>query len=148
MTVLPEKILRRMSVADRKTLGNAGQTRADCDEIAQAKNERELQKQIVNYLRLHGIEVNVSRTDKRTTHRKGWPDITFAASVDVKSHRIFNFDVACAWEIKFGKGKLSPEQEKLAKTLTTPPNCWRFRVIRSLEQAREELEELGIGNQR
>lgn len=140
MKVLPENILRRMSAADRKSLGKAGLTRADCEAIAEAKNERELQKQIVNYLRLQGIEVNVSRTDKRTTHKKGWPDLTFAVqSLGATS-------IANVWEVKFGNGKLSLEQAQLAFALTTPPNYWRFRVIRSLRQAREELKELGIGS--
>jgi hypothetical protein len=136
-------VLRRMSAADRASLGKAGLTRADCEALCEAKNERELQKQIVSYLRLQGIEVNVSRTDKRTTHKKGWPDLTFAIIFRVNGYR--SEWIPCAWEIKFGNGKLSPEQEKLATTLTSPPNGWRFRVIRSLDEARGELWKLGIG---
>lgn len=114
--------------------------------LREPKNERELQAQIVAYLRARGIEVNVSRTDKRTTHVKGWPDLTFC----VQGSRCYweTYTAACAWEIKFGKGKLSPEQEKLAARLTAAPNCWRFRVIRSLDEAREELSELGIENRK
>jgi len=134
-------MLTKLSPTDRKKLGRAGLTKSDCEAIVEAKNERELQKQIVNYLRLRGIEVNVSRMDKRTTHRKGWADITFS----VRCKCCVNQVVPCIWEVKYGEGKLSPEQEKLAVTLTTPPNCWRFRVIRSLAEAREELRQLGLG---
>ena len=144
-SVLPDSMLTKMSAADRKALGKAGLTRADCNAITQVKNERELQKHIVNYLRLQGIEVNVSRMDKRKTDRKGWPDLTFAVTVTLDFPKGRIVKIPCAWEVKFGNGKLSPEQEKLAARLTAPPNGWLFRVIRSLDEAREELRRMGIG---
>src|SRR5205823_7261409 len=93
-----------------------------------ARNERELQRQIVDYLRWHVIEPLWHRTDKRTTGTVGWPDITFAVS-----------GIACCWEIKFGNGKLSPEQADLAELLMSDSNNWRWDVIKSLEEAKEEF---------
>lgn len=150
--VLPDAILRRMSAADRKAIGKAGLTKDDCEALAQAKNERELQKLIVNWLQLQGVEVNVSRMDKRKTDRKGWPDLTF--SVWVKEQVLVGLGfpdwqtrrhtVSCAWEVKFGNGKLSHEQEVMSVKLTAYPNGWRFRIIRSLDEAKNELRRLGF----
>ena len=55
MNVLPNNILVRMSPADRKQLGKAGLTAAECAEKAAVKNERELQKLIANELLRNGI---------------------------------------------------------------------------------------------
>ena len=141
-TVLPENILKCLSPLERKRLGKAGMTKAEAADRAEAKNERELQRQIVSYLQLKGIEVLWHRTDKRSTATIGWPDVTFTIGQYVSLVGIF--PVACAWEIKFSNGKLSKEQSDLATRLQSPPNFWRFRVITSFEQARRELRELGI----
>lgn len=125
-SVLPESILSKVSPEDRKAMGKAGLTKADCEQKAHARNERDLQRLIVNYLQLKGIEALWHRTDKRSTATVGWPDLTFAAK---------GFPVA--WEIKFEKGKLSEEQELMAVKLKR--NGWRFAVIRSLEEAKKEL---------
>lgn len=142
--VLPDHLLRLMSPEDRRALGVAGWTREEVEQRAQIKNERELQKQIVNYLRLHGIEPLWFRTDKRTTANLGWPDITF--SVEVESPETYRSPVTipCVWEIKFEKGRLSKQQDDLSKKLITYPNGWRYRIITSLDEAIMELRELGI----
>lgn len=147
-SVLPEHILKRMSPTDRKQLGKAGMTAAEAADKAQVKNERDLSKLIVNYLRLHGIEPLVHRTDKKSTATKGWPDITFAISCkgDKVPGGYDTYVVAVVWELKHGYNKLEPDQVSMAEKLQTPPNCWIHRVIKSFEQAREHLRELGIGS--
>jgi hypothetical protein len=139
-SVLPESYLRLISEADRKALGKAGMTKTEAEASATVKNERELQKLIVNYLRLHDIEPLWFRTDKRTTANVGWPDITFAVPHWDGQKWI---GIPCAWEVKMpDSGKLSKEQVLMAEKLHG--NGWRHKVIRSFEQATQELREIGV----
>lgn len=135
MKVLPNSYLRCLSAKDRQKLGQ--RTAEEVMAQGETKSEKELQKQIVGLLRLKGIEVNVSRMDKRKTDVVGWPDLTFS----VIRGRIA---IPCLWEVKMPKGTLSPEQMTLASKLTTGPNAWRYRLIRSVDQAIAELKEMGI----
>ena len=48
-TILPERILRLMSVDDRRSLGKAGITKAEVLEKAAVKSERNLQNLIDSY---------------------------------------------------------------------------------------------------
>lgn len=146
-TVLPDNILRCMTPEARKALGQ--KTAEEVLAQGEAKSEKELQRSIVALLRLKGIEVNVSRMDKRKTDAVGWPDLTFA--VDAKWEvtwgsvtRCCSGILACAWEIKMPQGRLTPEQEAMATSLSRPPNHWRHRVIRSVDEAIAELREMGI----
>lgn len=151
MKVLPEKYLRLMRPEDRLRLGQ--KTASEVLAQGEATSEKALQKQIVGLLRLKGIEVNVSRMDKRKTDAVGWPDITFAVYWPApqiicagESHQLpkaWQF-FPCAWEIKMPQGKLSFEQEALGLRLQVPPNGWRYRVIRSVDQAIAELKEMGV----
>lgn len=142
MKVIPENILKFMSPEDRRKHGQ--KTAAEVLAQGEAKSEKMLQKQIVALLRLKGIEVNVSAMHKRTTHRVGWPDLTFAVRVKAGTESSHWTSYACAWEVKMPQGKLTPEQEKIATALSRPPNHWRHRVIRNVDQALAELREMGI----
>lgn len=143
MKVLPESMLKCLSLEDRKAIGQM--TAAEAADKVQANSERALQGQIVQYLRLHGIEPLWHRTDKRSHATKGWPDITFAILDKSDQSDSFEWPVlACAWEIKFGEGDLSPEQERMFDRLRQPPNGWRCKVIRSLPEAIHELADLGL----
>ncbi len=134
--VLPESFLRCVAPADRKKLGKAGRTKSECDAVQAEKSERELQKQIVNLLRLKDIEVIASRTDRRTSNNVGTPDLIFA--VHGQAH---------CWELKLPGGKLRAEQEQMALRLQSPLNGWRWRCIRSVDEALAELSEMGVGTQ-
>jgi hypothetical protein len=147
MKVLPDSYLRCLSAKDRRKLGQ--KTAEEVLARGEAKSEKELQKQIVGLLRLKGIEVNVSRMDKRKTDAVGWPDLTFAVErrrelLTVPGKIVIDGVSACAWEIKMPQGRLTPEQEKMATALSRPPNLWRHRVIRSVDQALAELKEMGL----
>lgn len=100
-----------------------------------ATSERQLQQQIVQLLRLHGIEPLVPAFGKKTRIAVGWPDITFCVNQSFG---------ACAWEVKLGTGVLSTEQTQMAVRLMSPPNGWRYAVIRSVDDAIKILKELGI----
>jgi hypothetical protein len=129
--VIPENYLKWISEGDRKSLGKAGRTWKECIAKGEAKNERELQGQIVNLLRLRGIEPLWHRTDRRSAATIGWPDITFAY-----------YGKAIAWEVKLPNGRLSREQDQMLDTLGTVPNWWDIRVIRSVDQALGELHRI------
>jgi hypothetical protein len=104
---------------------------------AEIKSERVLQGQIVNLLRLKGIEVLWHRTDKRSGATVGWPDLTFSVEHGLRS-------IPCAWEIKLPGGKLSEEQVKVMVRMMDPPNAWTYKVITSVEEALSELRRYGI----
>lgn len=131
-----------MSKSDREALGKGGMTAEEALAKAEVKNERDLQRQIVALLRLKGIEPIVSRMDKRTSNNVGTPDILFCVHVEIDSSSWAA--VGCAWEVKFGDGKLSVEQQRMHVRMSTPPNGWRIRVIRSVDEAIEELQLIGI----
>jgi len=130
--VLPEAFLKCVDPEDRKRL-RLGMTAEEFMAAGREKNERELSKQIVALLRLKGIEPIVSATHRRATNNVGTPDVLFAVGGQ-----------ATAWELKTPTGKLRPEQEQMAVRLQSPPNQWRWRLIRSVEQARAELKEMGL----
>lgn len=136
-TVLPNHILRLVPAIERAKMGKAGLTADECFARAEIRNERDLQKLLVNYLRQKQIEPIVSIFGRKTTNNIGTPDILFAVFVDGQI-------TACAWEVKTKSGKLTMEQHQMALRLSMPPNGWRHRVIRSFDEARKELQELGL----
>lgn len=150
MKPLPPNITKCMSDKDRKAWGKGAMSPDECLAKAEAKNEKQLQKLIVSLLNLRGIEVNVSRMDKRKTDRVGWPDLTFC--VWGKEHHSFinsgNSETfkarlfACCWEIKMPNAGLSEEQQRLAMKLIG--NGWSCRVIRSVDEALAELKAMGL----
>lgn len=98
-----------------------------------ALTERELHRAVGTLLRLCGIEYVESRMDKRTTQRRGVPDILFAVPQG-----------AVAWELKLPGKKLDPEQQAMFVRMTTRPNGWQCRVIHSVDEALAELRRLGL----
>jgi hypothetical protein len=145
-TVLPESFLRCLDPVERKKLSGGQITWQEALSQGQVKNERQLQNQIVNLLRLKGIEPLWHRTDKKSAATIGWPDITFAVCLapnNDKRYMVYD-SVPCAWEVKFGKGSLSIAQQQMHVRLSTPPNAWRIRVIKSVDEALEELKKLGL----
>lgn len=129
MTQLPDNILSKMSKEDRKSLGRKGMTQAEAEASFTAKNERELQKQIANYLRMKGLFFIQSAMHKATTNQIGTPDFNFPVNGQWVS-----------WEAKHGTGKLSKGQSDTEVRILA--NGGQFRVIRSLDEARDHLNEL------
>jgi hypothetical protein len=123
-TVLPETFLRRMSPEDRKPLGPAGRTMAECDEANAVKYERELQKDIANYLRQKNVTFIQSRMDKRTRNTKGCPDFLFAIS-----------GRAIAIEAKRPGGTLRPDQDRMRLGLLR--DGWRHLTVFTLQEVVE-----------
>jgi hypothetical protein len=77
---LPDHMLRLMSPeARRKEFpGVAGMTSDEVREHVKVKDERELQRMISDYLRLHQIAFINPPMNKKSTLPEGWPDFTFA----------------------------------------------------------------------
>jgi hypothetical protein len=129
--ILPDHVLEKMNPADRKRLGKAGVTRREAIEKATLRSERDLQGQIGNYLRLHGVWFDQDAMHKRRTGTSGTPDFLFSVNGG-----------ACALEVKFGDGKLSSEQLFAIALMQT--NGWRVAVVRSLEEVIRWLKEWGL----
>lgn len=95
------------------------------------RSEKDLHKEIRQLLNLHGIPFCEARMDRKSSITIGWPDVTFARD-----------GVPVAWELKF-LGSLSPEQVSVKERMEK--HGWRYRVIRSQEQAIQHLKELSEG---
>lgn len=101
MSVLPENILNKMTPEARKSMGKAGMLATEAADKCAAGQERALQKQIANWLRLRGFPFVQSRTDKKTTVSKGVPDFICFVPMGV---------TVCI-ECKSSVGQLSPSQK-------------------------------------
>lgn len=122
---LPNNVLRRMSPVARKALNL--QTSEEASAKFVARNERELQTQIGNLLRLRKIWFTQSRCDRKTSNVIGTPDFLFACHGQ-----------AVALEVKFEKGKLSPEQETTHAKMRA--NGWDVYIVRSVAEVKELLD--------
>lgn len=131
--VLPDSFLRCLPAEERKKLGQ--KTAEEVLREGEIKCERDLQRAIASLLNLRGIQFFWQRMDKRTRGTVGQPDFLFAVNQPFG---------ACAWECKIDKGQCSDEQKKMAVRLMSPPNGWRWSVVRSVDEALAILKELGV----
>lgn len=128
---LPENLLRCMSPEARKPMGKAGMTSDEATKKQEDQAEKDLHKQVVDYLEQHrGIKVGHARMDRKSTYTVGWPDLSF--SVNGK---------ACAIELKVGKNDLSTEQYLCISDMQK--NGCNVAVARSLEEVKAFLERMG-----
>lgn len=126
--LLPDKVLRLLSPADRRSLGKAGLTAEEAVLAGRVKVERDLQNLIESYFRLRGVFAIRSRMDKKTTTPVGTPDFMLALDGE-----------AIAIEAKLPGEELTPEQETMRKILTEAPNGWRWLTVHSLDPIKELL---------
>jgi hypothetical protein len=133
--LLTDKQISMVSERDRRALGIL--TYEERMKKLEAKNGRELTKQIVQYLQLRGLEVCWSATHKKSTMTKAWPDISFAAMVN-------GFPTPIAYEVKFGKDMMSREQSDRCYRMQTAPNAWRVRIISNFIEVVDDLRDLGL----
>lgn len=126
---LTPNLLRLMDPKARRALGKAGMTQEEALEAYCARNEKELQQQIVNLLKLRGVWFTTSIFGRRSTSSVGTPDINFPY-----------LGKWISWEVKFGNGKLSEDQERVRDSVIRQGGEWR--MIRSLDEARIHLGEL------
>lgn len=145
--ILPDAFLRCLDPSDRKKLAGGQLTAEEALSKAEVRSEKELQRQIVALLRLHNIEPIVSRMDRKTSNNVGTPDVLFSVvgewkNIDADCEG--QFQIACAWEAKMPNGKLSIEQEQMHLRMSVKPNAWHIKIIRSVQEAVDDLRELGV----
>ena len=110
-----------MSPADRKSLGKSGVTASEANAKHEARSEREIHRQIEQWLNLHGIVYIHSRMDRKTSTAKSIPDFCFCYFVK-----------PLAIEIKL-PGKLpTAEQRDCMERMRA--NGWTCAVARSLKE--------------
>lgn len=129
MNIIPERLLKLMTPAERKRLGKAGRTMDDIEIERAAKSEAELQCQLRSLLALRGIVAMSPKCGKASGILPGWPDITFAYR-----------GIPCVWEAKFGQNDLQDVQAQLKPRLEG--NGWRYAVIRSVDEGRAFLNQI------
>lgn len=135
MNPIPDSILSKLDADTRKSMGKRGRTMQEIEASQSVKSERELQEQCVALLKIKGVFPQVPTFGRKTTGRKGWPDLTFAYPITGQQ-----WGIPCAWELKMPKGELSADQMIEAGRLAA--NGWCVKVIRSVEQMRDALKEL------
>jgi len=123
---LPDNFLRRIDPTERKRIG-LPPTIAEATAASEAKNERHLQQQIIDYLRLRDITGFRANPTKKSTIAVGHPDIWFCFSCR-----------ACALEVKLGDGKLTEDQERMIARMRS--EGWLVEVARSIVDARRFLD--------
>lgn len=131
MKVPPENLLRLMSPADCAKYGNGGLTRDECAAAYEARSEKDLQQKLEQLLLRRGHLPRRQRMDRRSNMALGMPDIQF---------EIFGHSVH--WEVKFGAGRTTAEQDKIIAGLQAEPNRAIVRVIRSYREGLDHLQEL------
>ena len=97
--ILPEGFLQALSPLERKKLGKAGVTRAEAEQIFVAGQERVLKGHAVNECLRRGAWIFEQSMRKRTSGRRGVPDI-------IGCHRGHFFSI----ELKADGHTLRPEQ--------------------------------------
>lgn len=123
--LLPDKILRLLSPADRRSLGKAGLTAEEAVLAGRIKAERDLQNLIETYFNLRGIVAIRSRMDKATRTPVGTPDFLLALR-----------GRAVALEAKLPGESLSAEQGTMKDRMTADPNGWHWITVHSMEEVR------------
>jgi hypothetical protein len=126
--ILPDKILRLLSPADRRSLGVAGLTADEALDAARIKSERDLQNLIESYLNLRGVVAIRSRMDKKTRTKKGTPDFMLA----LRGH-------AVALEAKLPGEELRAEQADMMRKMTDEINGWEWVTVNSLDAVKSLL---------
>jgi hypothetical protein len=130
MTLLPTNITRCMSPADQRACSPSGRTPAEARAAAVAKDERELQRQVANYLRLLGVWFSQARMDRRTTATVGTPDFVFPYR-----GRYIAWETKCPWS-----RSLRPEQAFAREGIERQGGEWR--LITTLAEAQAHLREM------
>lgn len=132
---LPQRIVDLLSPDDRQEYAlhighpNAGRSSSEIEQKITGRAERELQNQVRQYLNQKGVSFICPAMFRKSELPLGWPDFTFAYQ-----------GIPVLWECESLKGELRESQERVVVQLIR--NGWRFRLIRSLEQARIHLRKI------
>lgn len=132
---LPDNILRRMDSASRKSLGKAGRTSEEIEAKKGLELEKEIHRDIDQWLRSKDIVFQHERMDGRTRGTVGWPDFTFGwySETYPRFHGI-----GC--EVKRPGEKPTEDQAKVHEKMRR--NGWTVLVVHSMQELIEELKKL------
>lgn len=125
----PESFKTKLSSSERKVLGKHGWTKQECKEAYEAKNEKELQEQIVAWLDIERIYYVRPRMDKRTTVRHGTPDFIVAVS-----------GIFLAIECKTSTGRVSSDQDREIQAIKESGG--RTLIARTLYAVQQEVRNI------
>jgi hypothetical protein len=131
--VLSEGFLKAMPQSERKRLGRVGMTNAEANQRRIEHSERELQRQVHNWLLGEGIYFVNPRMDRKTTTSKGTPD--FIACVDGRVDGLF-----LGIECKADRNTLTSEQAREANHIRMSKG--RFIVAFCLNDVIQAIGEL------
>jgi hypothetical protein len=137
--IIPDTLLKLMSKADREKYGREGWTAAECQQRVDTRLERKEHVVVVSWCALNAIPCRHDRTDRKTTGNVGWPDFTI----------IYN-NHALLGEMKIGRNKLSPDQNRVIGSLYTTGTCvqmW-YSGADAIEAIKTWLENLGWEHKR
>lgn len=129
-TFLTNNLLKRLSPADRKSLGKAGMTTDEGVRVFQHNYEKQLQSQMCQLMDQRGIFFSRSRMDKKTTIRKGMFDFT----VYLPGGKFL------AVETKAPNGHLSIFQQKIIKEFQDKTGE-QVHIVMDLARFRQLLDE-------
>lgn len=128
---IPNHILKLMPKEDRP-IGIPGMTHEEIEDRNQKRNEREIQGQISNYLRLREIVFCNPRMDKKSNIQEGWPDFSFAYC-----------SIPIGLEVKTSSGTASGAQ--IATHERMRRNGWQVFIVRSVEEVKVILDTIEYG---
>ena len=131
--VPPSSFLEKLSPADRRRHfpGVAGMTVEEVRNMAIAKSETELQRQLEQMLLRHGIQPTRQRMDRKSNIAVGMPDISFS----VHGRAVY-------WEVKMPGNKLDPDQITMIAKLSSPPMSAHVRMVTTYMEAFQDLQSL------
>ena len=130
---LPEHFLSKLPPEERRKLGRVGLTSEEAQASYVARSERELQRDVAQWLNKREFYFTNPRPDKKTTLAKGAPD--FIAAVDSKFVAIETKCIAT-------KGKLRPEQEDTMRRVTNKQSKGIYLVIHSIQELEQAFAAL------
>jgi len=146
-TTLPDNILRRMDATQRKSLGKSGRTQEEIDAKRGVELEKEIHRQIGQWLRSKDIVFQHERMDGKTRGTVGWPDFTFVWKKETliriqlsefNLSQVENLPIGC--EVKRPGEKPTVDQKQVHDWMRQ--NGWTVLVVHSLQELIEELKKL------
>jgi len=138
-TTLPENILRRMDTTQRKSLGKSGRTSEEIDAKKGLELEKEIHRQIDQWLRSKDIIFQHERMDGKTRGTVGWPDFTFCW---IRPGNWESFEKVFAIGCEVKRPGCSPTREQVEIHERMRRNGWTVLVVHSLQELIQELKKL------
>jgi hypothetical protein len=113
--IIPQNLLKLMSVADRKQYDKAGWTIEECQQRVDNRLERKEHVVVVSWCALNGIPCWHDRTDRKTTGNVGRPDFT----VIYKSHVLLG-EMKVNWKLTLDQTRVIAQLDATG----TPVQIW------------------------